>query len=66
MKQKVERQKGALARLEEQLKLGVKPISRKNIKDATDLDIAEGLIPLTEKDVKRIKEQIAILKDRVK
>ncbi len=50
------RQQKALARLEAQLKSGVK--TKKGTRNETE--------PLTEKDIKRIKSEIAKLKDNIK
>ena len=55
MKTKTEKRRDALVRLEKQLKSGVK--TAKGTFDKKE--------PLTEKDVKRIKKNIEILKERV-
>lgn len=55
MKQKVERQKGALERLRKQLSTGSKT-AKKN---------EAYRIPLTDSDVKRIQKEITTLEDRL-
>lgn len=55
------RRSRALSRLQEQLKSGVKPIINKDAPEA-------GMyitIPLEEKDVKRIKREIEVLKSKI-
>lgn len=54
-----EKRKRVYKRLEDQLRKGTKPISYK-------IDhIIEGEIPLEEKDIKRIKSEMSILKERI-
>lgn len=50
----VERRKSALKRLEAQLKTGLKPKKK-----------STEMVSLDEKDIKRIKKEILILKERI-
>lgn len=64
-----ERRKSSLSRLEEQLKLGKKPISQKLKRELVEIhgvgkhnDFTD---PLKEVDILRIKKEISILKERI-
>ena len=50
----------ALARLESQLKLGLKQLSHKKIKEL-GINASETMIPLNEGDIKRIQKEITSL-----
>lgn len=59
------RRKNALVRLEKQLVSGVKPITKISIMRTPSEQAIPKTEPLTEHDVKRIKKEIATLKERI-
>lgn len=59
------RREVALSGLQHQLKSGVKPPKPIDIIRTPQEEASPRTVPLTEKDVKRIKKEIAILEERV-
>lgn len=60
---KLTRRKDALKRLESQLASGIKPITDLTIMRSGN--IISNTEPLTDYDIKRIKKEIALLKERM-
>lgn len=64
-----ERRKRTLQRLQKQVEAGVRPVSNKNKKGLSPFDLTRGRkegIKLLDEDRKRIDQEIATLKDRIK